>query len=95
MQWVFVGVTTDDLGVQIIFVTGDGSCITPTGILVTETETSVTLASTGTTDKSAKACPARLKSAAGTVRLRTALGSRSLIHAAVSPDWAKPMPLTV
>jgi hypothetical protein len=86
MPWKFVELSPDGRKIQVVYVAG-GGCTTFVGFVVTETSTAVTLAASGATDMTQKACAAYAKTGAGTVTLAEPLGTRALWHGPVSAQW--------
>jgi hypothetical protein len=90
MPWRFVGFRDDGRAVDVILVTGDGTCVTSVGVAVSESADRVVLAALSRTDKSQKACPSRLELARELVSLKAPIGQRALYHAPVSSAWNSP-----
>ncbi len=86
LPWRFVALSADGRRIQVVYVAG-GGCTTFVGFVVTEMQAMVTLAATGATDLTQKACSAEAKVGAGSVTLAAPLGTRTLWHAPVSGDW--------
>ncbi len=83
-----IGRNQDTLG--IYYATGDGDCVTPKGVYLAETASTVTVEVLSNTARARRACPARLGLARADVELRHPLGHRQLIHAQVATEWSNP-----
>lgn len=91
MPWRLSAINDAARTVDIYFVEGDGDCVLPQGIQVDETPTSVTIDALSSQLSSANSsCASLLKTGWATVRLKSALANRVLLHPAVASGWALP-----
>jgi hypothetical protein len=86
-QWRLVAIHDAQRTIQIYFFAGDGSCSTPAGIFVQQTATTVLVEALLKIDHSQQNCPSRALLAGATIRLQSALGTRTLLHAQVKSGY--------
>lgn len=87
MPWVLTAIDDPTSTVSLIYVTGDGDCVTPRGMYVSESATSVLVEVLSSTAVNRSACGSALTMARSRVTLDHPLGARTLIHAVVSSSW--------
>jgi hypothetical protein len=84
--WQLLAVDTTGRRLEIAFAAGTSGCVSPAGLFVQETGSSV-LVDVLTRFYRSGACTADLQVARATVELERPLGNRSLIHAVVDARW--------
>lgn len=89
MPWRFVSIDSGATSLNVLYVAGDGSCITPVGFEVEETASYVEVWAWSRSN-GALACGGGAVRAAGIVNLPEPIGTRALIHAQVDPAWRSP-----
>lgn len=87
MPWKLSDLSQDRQTLIINYAAGDGSCVRPSGIVVNQTSSYVAVEVISTFDPSG-VCPASLLVERAMIRLGKPLGSRELLHAQVSRQYA-------
>lgn len=90
LPWSLVGVRAGGRVLRIRYAAG-GGCVRPVGVQVIESSTRVLIAprSRAFDSPGSGACTAELRLAFAEIALRSPLGHRSLVHAALSPGWTQ------
>jgi hypothetical protein len=87
LQWRLLDVSADGQTLDILAVSGDGTCVKSIGVQVLETRTVVELSALSSWDPTATSCPSLPVVARLLVPLGQSLGNRTLLHASVSTLW--------
>lgn len=86
MPWELSSISPNGKAITIYYAQGDGYCITAAGIVVQQTSSYVSIQPVSVNHRQS-ACPTLLKTGWVKVTLDSPLGTRKLLHPAVSKEW--------
>jgi hypothetical protein len=89
MAWTLDGISANGRSLDVTFVKGDGDCVHFAGFYVQESKSTVSLTDVGITANDTPACASRLVTGRMSVKLRRPLGSRALLHPAMTSGWTQ------
>lgn len=90
MPWKLLAINEPGTKLQIKYAEGDGYCVKPRGIVVAETNGSVTITPVSMRTSTDEYCPAMLVTHYAVITLSAPLAQRALIHPPVAKDWSAP-----
>ncbi len=88
LAWQLEGISGDNRRLYLKYVAGDGDCVKFSGFAVVETDQSVSLTATASSDPSKQDCASVLRIGQGYVELADRLGDRKLVHPPVAAEWS-------
>ena len=88
LAWQLEGISGDNRRLYLKYVAGDGGCVKFSGFAVVETDQSVSVTATGSSDPSKQDCASVLRIGQGYVELADRLGDRKLVHPPVAAEWS-------
>ena len=91
VPWRFLSESPGGRSIDVVYVRGDESCITPVGFLVQKKGATIELEALSRSDSTKTACPDPLSIGAATVALPTELTTGvALLHGPLSAQWSSP-----